>query len=228
MPKLKSQGELDEMYGRVARRYNLLNRVITFGLDGPVRRAASKLARPGRILDVGTGTGVSARDLSDVHTGSVVVGTDRSAAMLEIAAADGFGPYVRADVRVLPFADATFDSALSGFVFRPLEGDGAAVWEVYRVLKPGGRAVIYDVLRVPKGLFGLFYRLALALYIPLCAFILADDPTAYLYFTRSIRESVTADELAERFRSAGFSSVNVRKMLFGTITLLTADKPSDA
>jgi demethylmenaquinone methyltransferase/2-methoxy-6-polyprenyl-1,4-benzoquinol methylase len=228
MATIKNQNELDEMYGRVARRYNLLNRVITLGFDRRVRRAASEFARPGRILDVGAGTGISCRELLRVRPGSTVVGVDRSPEMLRIAAANGVGPYARADVRALPFADATFDSAVSGFVFRPLDGDGAAVKEIFRVLKPGGRAVVYDVLRVPPGVFGLFYRLALAFYIPLCAFILADDPAAYLYFTRSIRESVAADELAKRFESAGFSPVKVGKMLFGTVTLLTADKPPDA
>lgn len=228
MAAIKNQNELDGMYGRVAGGYDLLNKIITFGFDRRVRRAASELARPGRILDMGTGTGVSARELARIHLGSMVVGTDRSAEMLEIAVGDGAGPYVRADVRVLPFRDGVFESAAAGFVFRPIDGDRAAVEEVYRVLKPGGRAVIYDVLRVPPGAFGFFYRLALTFYVPLCAFILADDPSAYLYFTRSIRESVTADELAARFLGAGFLSVKIKRMLFGTVTLLTADKPPDA
>jgi demethylmenaquinone methyltransferase/2-methoxy-6-polyprenyl-1,4-benzoquinol methylase len=228
MAALKNQTGLDEMYGRVARRYNLLNRVITFGLDRRVRRAASRLAGPGRILDVGTGTGISRRELLKAHPDSTVIGVDRSPEMLKIAAANGTGSYARADVRVLPFPDGIFDAATAGFVFRPLDGDDAAIKEIFRVLKPGGRAVVYDVLRVPPGVFGLIYRLALAIYIPLCAFILADDPAAYLYFTRSIRESVTASELVKRFESAGFAPVNVGKMLFGTVTLLTADKPPDA
>jgi demethylmenaquinone methyltransferase/2-methoxy-6-polyprenyl-1,4-benzoquinol methylase len=228
MPKLKTQGELDAMYGRTARRYNLLNRVMTFGLDRRVRRAASASARPGRILDVGSGTGVSAAELARAHPGSTIVGIDRSVGMLRFAAPSAAGTYVRADVRTLPFRDGVFESAVAGFVFRPIDGDPAAVEEIYRVLKPGGRAVIYDVLRVPTGVFGFFYRLGLAVYVPLCAFILADDPSAYLYFTRSIRESLTAGELVERLKRVGFSAVAVKRMIFGTVTILTADKPVDA
>ncbi|UCE27090.1 MAG: class I SAM-dependent methyltransferase [Candidatus Coatesbacteria bacterium] len=228
MANPKAQSELDEVYGRTARRYDLLNRVMTFGLDRRVRRTASALVKPGLILDMGTGTGVSSRELRRAHPGSTIIGIDRSPEMLGFASAKGAGLYVRADVRVLPFRDRVFDGIAAGFVFRPIDGDGAAIEEGYRVLKPGGRAVIYDVLRVPPGVFGVFYRLALAVYIPLCAFILADDLSAYLYFTRSIRESVTADELAARFRNAGFSAVVVKSMIFATVTVLTVDKPADA
>jgi demethylmenaquinone methyltransferase/2-methoxy-6-polyprenyl-1,4-benzoquinol methylase len=228
MAYIKAQTQLDEMYGRVARRYDLLNTLMTFGLDRRVRRKASIHVRSGRIIDVGTGTGISARELRRAYPGSFIVGVDRSPEMLEIAVRDGAAHFVRGGVRSLPFSDEAFDSAVAGFIFRPLEGDRQAISEIYRVLRPGGRAVIYDTLGVPAGVFGFFYKLALVLYVRLCAFILADDTAAYLYFTRSIRESVTADELAGRLRAAGFSAVGVKQMMFGTITILTADKPEDA
>jgi len=228
MEQLKTQFELDEMYSRVARRYDLLNAVVAMGFDRRIRRVASEKTRPGLILDVGTGTGVSCRELRRVHPGSTVVGIDRSPGMLRTAAEKGIVAPVQADARALPFADGTFDGAAAGFVFRPINGDAGAAAEIYRVLKPGARAVVYDVLGVPPGIFGFFYKLALATYVPLCAFILADDPGAYLYFTRSIRESVTAGELAAVFRDAGFSRVEVERMLFGTVTIITADKPVNA
>lgn len=228
MAHIKAQNQLDEMYGRVARRYDFLNTLMTFGLDRRVRRKASKYVRSGRIVDVGTGTGISARELRRAYPGSFIVGVDRSPEMLEIAVRDGAGHFVRGGVRSLPFSNAAFDSAVAGFIFRPLEGDRRAISEIYRVLKPGGTAVVYDVLRTPAGFLGFLYRLGLKLYFPFCGFILAEDPADYLYFGESIKSSVTPDELATRFRDAGFSSVRVERMLWGTVTLLTADKPSDA
>src|ERR1700694_4397001 len=148
------------MFDRVAPRYDLLNRLLSIGTDREWRRRALDLARlgeSGRALDVGTGTGdLALALLARSPRSATVAGVDISSGMLEIAErraakAGVAARYERliASVESLPFADATFDVAMAGFVIRNVGDIPGGLREMRRVLRPGGRAVILD-LHTPR------------------------------------------------------------------------------
>jgi demethylmenaquinone methyltransferase/2-methoxy-6-polyprenyl-1,4-benzoquinol methylase len=223
---MKEQSELDELYDCIAPRYDLLNALVSFGGDGMVRRKASRMLAPGLLLDVATGSGVSARALRSAHPTATVIGVDRASGMLAVARRNGSGELVRGDVKRLPFQDSSFDGANAGFVFRPLQGDNDMIAEIKRVLKPGGRLVIYDTFRPRRGVIGLLYRIMLRLYIPVCGLLFARKASPYFFFADSIRESISGEELGERLRKAGFDPVETQTMLFGAVTIISAEKSS--
>ena len=221
---MKSQHELDKLYNHIASKYDLLNTLMSFGGDRVVRRKASRLLSSGRLLDIATGTGISARALRRAHPESVIIGVDRAAEMLSVARRSGAGDFVRGDARGLPFPDDAFDGANAGFVFRPLNSDPDMITEIYRVLKPGGKIVIYDTFRPERGFIGFLYRIMLRVYVPVCGLLFARKSSPYFFFADSIRESISDEELAEHLRGAGFAQVEIRKMLFKAITIIIAVK----
>ncbi|MCP4231040.1 MAG: class I SAM-dependent methyltransferase [bacterium] len=221
---MKSQRELDALYDHIAPKYDLLNTLMSFGMDQAIRRKCARTLASGNILDIGSGSGQGTRALQEAHQQSLVVGVDRSAGMLDVAVGKDFGKYVRGDGRKLPFPEASFDGTSIGFVARPLCGDRDVIAEVYRTLRPGGRVVVYDTFRPLPGLAGLPYKLMLRIYVPLCGLIFANDATSYLLFSEMIRESITSEELATRLEDAGFGEVSIQRMLFGAITIIIAEK----
>lgn len=221
---MKSQRELDELYDRIAPSYDLLNTLMSFGMDQIIRRRCARSLESGKILDVGSGSGRGIRSLREVHKESLVVGLDRSGGMLGIARRNYPGEYVMGDGRRLPFADASYDGISIGFVTRPLCGDREVISEAYRVTKRGGKIVVYDTFKPLSGLAGLPYKLMLLTYVPLCGLLFARDIKSYLLFSEMIRHSITGDELAKRLEETGFGAVSVRRTLFGAITIITAEK----
>ncbi len=223
-PRMKSQHELDKLYNKIAPKYDLLNTLMSFGMDQIIRRRCAHILESGSLLDVGSGSGRGTRSLREAHQGSLVVGLDRSGGMLAIARRNDSGEYVMGDGRNLPFADKVFDGISIGFVARPLCGDREVIAEAYRVTKTGGKIVVYDTFRPLPGLAGLPYKLMLLTYIPLCGLLFARDVKSYLVFSEMIRHSITGEEMAKRLKEAGFCEVSVRRTLFGAISIITGEK----
>jgi demethylmenaquinone methyltransferase / 2-methoxy-6-polyprenyl-1,4-benzoquinol methylase len=167
-----------EVFSRIARRYDTVNRVLSLGRDGAWRRAAIALLPPGRVLDLGAGTGAANREFGTRR----VVALDPSAPML------GLNPQRRrgaGDGGRLPFADASFDAVFSAFVLRNLESVPATLGEIHRVLRPGGAAAIVDLARpLPAWQRGL-HRLGTAVVLPVVG-ALFGSPREYWYLHRSL------------------------------------------
>ena len=231
-PPARDEGrarQVQTMFGRIVGRYDVMNRLMSFGMDGSWRRAAARAACPrgARVLDLGSGTGDLSREL--VRAGAAqVVGGDFTRDMVAAAArryADQRAyAWTVADVLHLPFADATFDAVTNGFLLRNVVDLPAGIAEMARVLRPGGRLVCLDMTHVPDGLFAAPYRFYFHRVMPQVAGVLSGDRAAYRYLSKSLTGYPDADGLARILRDAGLRDVAYRRLGFGSVALHTAIK----
>ena len=207
------------MFDRIAPVYDLMNRVMTAGLDGRWRAATVAAAvRPGdRVLDACCGTGDLALAARRAGAGEVV-GLDFSGRMLERARAKAPQlEWVQGDVLALPFADASFDAATVGFGVRNVDDLEAGVHELRRVLRPGGRLAILEIT-TPRGPLAVFYRIWFDRVIPLLGRVLPGG-AAYTYLPASVRRFPPPEELADLLARSGFERVRFRRFAGGIVAL---------
>ncbi len=216
-----------EMFAEIAPRYDATNKILTAGADEAWRkRAVAELAAPhgGRVLDLCCGTGDLAFHLVRTDPSLEVTGADFCGPMLDGARARapredraGRTNFIEADVMALPFPDATFDGATMGFSMRNVVDIVATLKEARRVLKPGARFVNLDVSKAPNPLFRRLFNLYFYRLVPLVGGLVGGSKTAYTYLPNSLTNYPDADELAARFRSAGFSDVRYVRLGGGAI-----------
>jgi demethylmenaquinone methyltransferase/2-methoxy-6-polyprenyl-1,4-benzoquinol methylase len=233
-----------EMFGRIARQYDRMNRLMTVGRDRAWRRyAVAQVVARGtepelepegaarRVLDVATGTGELALEALAQDPTLEVVGLDFSPQMLALAQDKAAGavagsasgrvglPLVAGDALQLPFADAAFDSILTGFALRNVTDISAAFAEMARVTRPGGRLACLEIskprLPVFRQLFAFyFYRL-----VPLLGKRLAREDAAYSYLPHSLTTFLTPDELSSVMRRSGWRGVRYRRLMLGAVAV---------
>ena len=206
------------MFDRIAPVYDVMNRVMTAGLDRRWRRLTAEAAvRPGdRVLDACCGTGDLA--LACARAGGRVSGLDFSERMLERARRKGPGlEWVQGDLLALPFEDGSFDAATVGFGVRNVEDVAAAFRELRRVLRPGGTLAVLEITR-PRGLLRHFYGVWFDRVVPLLGRVLPGG-AAYAYLPASVRRFPGPEDLAEQMRRAGFAGVRFRLFAGGIVAL---------
>jgi demethylmenaquinone methyltransferase/2-methoxy-6-polyprenyl-1,4-benzoquinol methylase len=210
--------EVRGMFDRIAPVYDVMNRVMTAGLDRSWRRlAAQAVVRPGDlVLDACCGTGDLA--LAAEREGGVVTGLDFSARMLERARRNSTSvEWVHGDMLDLPFAAGTFDAITVGFGVRNVDGLERGLAELRRVLRPGGRLAILEITQ-PRGLLRPFFDVWFDRIVPLLGRALPGG-SAYTYLPASVRRFPTAEGLVALMERAGFGGVRYR-LLGGTIVAL--------
>lgn len=221
------------MFGRIAGRYDLLNRLMTVGQDRRWRRIVVRMADlppGGALLDVGTGTGDIALEALHQRPDARAVGVDFTRAMLHIGQARANGSqvgWVEGDALALPFSDGAFDAAASGYLIRNVADVPGAFREQMRVVRPGGRVVCLDTTP-PRGPLRPLVLLHLRVVIPLLGRIVAGDPAAYAYLPESTQGFKTAEELADIMRVAGLVDVRCRRLALGAMAIHSGVRPQEA
>lgn len=227
----KDPRQVRYMFGRIVPRYDLLNRLMSLGMDGGWRRLAAQAAVPrdALALDLGTGTGDLALELAG-QGAARVVGADFSREMLVAASAKTAArrveiPLVMADALRLPFPDQTFDCLTNAFLLRNLTDLRAGLAEMARVLRPGGRLVCLDITQPPSGPFGAVYRLYFRSLLPHLAGALSGDWAAYRYLPNSLKGFPDRQSLSGLLSGLGLVDVRSQGLGGGTIALHSARKP---
>lgn len=219
---------VEKMFDQVAKRYDLLNRLLTAGLDQHWRRLAVKMTAAdenSRVLDACAGTGDLAFMIQSL-TQAQVVGVDFSREMLEIAkgkaAKLGVGESVSfevASVDDLPFPDDQFDAITIGFGLRNTSDYAGVLKEFRRVVKPGGRVVVLEFSMPTFAPFRSFYRGYLSTVVPAIGRLFADDFGSYKYLADSIKQFPVQKALAEMMRSVGWTDVRYKNLLGGIVAI---------
>lgn len=221
-----------KMFGRIADRYDLLNRLMTFGRDTHWRHesvATLQLGPGAWALDLGSGTGDLAFELARHHSGTHIVAADFTPEMLRLGHGrdlDGRINWIMADALALPFKPDTFAGVVSGFLMRNMGDLTRGLSEQHRVLKrgssltPPGRAVILET-SPPTGLMRPLIAIHLRVVIPVLGALIAGDPSAYRYLPSSTEGFLLPEELSERMQSIGFHAVSYVLRMFGTIAIHT-------
>jgi len=223
------------MFDAIARRYDLMNAVLSVGLDRIWRRQAVAELAPtpgGRYLDVGCGTGDVGIEILRQCRSARVVGLDPAERMLAIARAktaaagfdDAVAEFQAGDAMALPFDDGRFNGVVTAFCIRNVADRLAAMREMRRVLHPGGRLVILE-LSVPRSrILAAGHRLYNRFVVPLAGRLIARSPDAYRYLVDSVADFPRADEVADMLSRAGFAGPRSRPVHGGIVTLFTADR----
>ena len=224
----KRPREVAQMFDGVARRYDVTNTVLSFGQDHRWRRRTRQCLEltPGqRVLDLAAGTGVSTAELA--RSGVTAVACDFSLGMLRAGRTSRRRralPFVAGDATRLPFVDDSFDAATISFGLRNVSDVPAALREMARVVRPGGRLVICEFSRPTWRPFRVLYLNYLMRALPAVARRVSSNAEAYVYLAESIRAWPAQVELAARIAGNGWTNVRHRNLTGGIVALHLAEK----
>jgi demethylmenaquinone methyltransferase/2-methoxy-6-polyprenyl-1,4-benzoquinol methylase len=210
------------MFDTIAPRYDLVNRIMTFGLDRRWRAAAVQalgLPSRARVLDLACGTGDLCRDLS--RHGYQPLGVDLSFGML--AHSTTTAPLVECDALALPLAAATLDGAVSGFALRNFIALEPVFAELSRVVRPGGRVSLLDVSSPTNPVLRVGHAVYFGHVVPRIGAVLSDRD-AYRYLPRSVAYLPSPARMEQELRAAGFEAVRRRQLSGGVTQLFTATR----
>ena len=224
------------MFDAIAGRYDLVNRVMSFGTDQSWRRAAVEALaippdRPVRILDVATGTADVALRVLARHPRARVDGIDPSANMLSVAAAKASARALKdrlalheGDARALPWLDATFDGCIIAFGIRNVPDRPRALSEMARVVRPGARVVVLELTEPRAPLLGPIARFHVHRLVPRLGALLSGK-REYDYLQRSIARFPPQEVFAETMRAAGLEVERLIPRMFGAATIFVGRRP---
>lgn len=227
---------IQAMFDRIAARYDILNRIISFRLDNKWRsKVIKEVLKSGKpfILDLGAGTGdLTFAAAKQIIGSGRIVGLDFSLEMLKLArskqntAKNGAKTcFIQGNATFSPFKDAAFDGVMTAFVLRNVSDLPLFFAHAFRVLKSGGRFVSLDMFPPGKTWFSPLYALYFYHLVPWIGGLLAHDHGAYKYLAKSVESFQPPERVAQLLQEAGFSQVTMRKFLNGAICMHVAEKP---
>ena len=216
------------MFTRIARRYDLMNSLMTGGRHHAWRRRVADTAAGapgGPVLDLATGTADLAIAVRARTPGRFVAGADFAEGMLRVGQAKlrerrvARAQLLAADALALPFRDGAFACVMSAFLLRNLEDLERGLAEMRRVTVRGGRVVTLDIVRPAQPLWGAVFGAYFNRVVPAIGAFVAGDRQAYTYLPQSVDRFVTPDELVELMAKVGLREVTYRRFGLGTIAL---------
>ena len=225
----KEPEEVAGMFDATAKRYDLLNSLLSAGNDKLWRIHMQRAVRPQpgeRILDVAAGTGASAAPMA--KAGALVTALDISHGMLEEGRKRHPDiEFVHGSAEELPFDDDSFDAVAISFGLRNVQQPRVALSEFHRVLKPGGRLLICEFSQPPVGVVRKTYELYLRTAVPGMARLASSNREAYRYLVESISSWPDQQTLSQWIRTAGFTRVAHRDLTLGVVALHRGRKPTE-
>jgi demethylmenaquinone methyltransferase/2-methoxy-6-polyprenyl-1,4-benzoquinol methylase len=224
---------VQEMFSRIASRYDLMNRLMTAGQDIRWRKWVIEKAQippDGHILDLGAGTGDLAREALRQAPACQVFAADFTLEMMRVGKASHLSDdkslhWTTADAAQLPFPDQSFDAVVSGFLLRNVVDLLLCLQEQFRVLKPGGRIVSLDTTPPPQNLLNPFMQFHLHTVIPTLGKALTGQQDAYHYLPNSTEGFLRPEQLTMRMSKVGFEHVRYQRLMFGAIAIHWGEKP---
>ena len=239
LPIDRDPSRIEAMFGGIASRYDLMNRIMTVGLDGRWRRMAAreaKLSAGEQALDACCGTGDLTFSLADACPACHVTGLDFTPAMIARAREKATvrerrglpvpHAFVAGDLLALPFSDGEFAAVTVGWGVRNVPDVPRAFREMARVTRPGGRVVCLESTQAPDGLGRRFHDLWLGRVVPILGRVVTGDPSAYAYLPASVAAFPRAGELAAIMAGAGLANVRYRRLGFGAVALHVGEVPA--
>ena len=216
-----------QMFGAIARRYDLANHTLSCGIDFYWRkRAANTVAswRPGKIVDLATGTGDLALALQKKLPEAQVTGVDFLPEMLELAQRKGVRQTILADAMKLPFPDASFDCVTIAFGLRNMENWRDALAEMSRVLRRDGHLLVLEFSLPTSAIVRTIYRFYLHRCLPLLGSFLTGRKSAYDYLGDSIEEFPSGRAMLDLIEASGFRHATLQPLSCGIASIYTAQK----
>lgn len=226
--------KVSRMFGRIAERYDLMNRLMTFGMDRFWRRflvEAAAVPNEGRLLDVGTGTGDIGIEALRINPSLKVTGVDLTLEMMQVGMRRSEGRKIgwcRSDAFELPFMDDTFDSVTSGYLARNVKDVKKVFEEQMRVVKPGGIVVCLDTSPVPKNILKPVILFYLKVVIPILGYLVTRNSKAYRYLPESTQAFMEPEAMASVMKNIGFKDVSYRRFMFGTMAVHWGTLPKES
>jgi demethylmenaquinone methyltransferase/2-methoxy-6-polyprenyl-1,4-benzoquinol methylase len=216
---------VQSMFGRIAHRYDLLNRLMTLGRDISWRKQAIgklEIKAGDTVLDLGAGTGDIAFEATRRHPEAFVVASDFTIEMVLVGKQRSAGnkvTWVIADAMHLPFASECADAVVSGYLLRNVPDIDQTLSEHHRVMKLGGRTASLDTTPPRNNMLRPLLEFYLHRVIPVLGKLVAGDTEAYTYLPSSTDQFLTAETLVERLEQAGFTGVGFVRKMFGTMAI---------
>jgi demethylmenaquinone methyltransferase/2-methoxy-6-polyprenyl-1,4-benzoquinol methylase len=219
-----------EMFTRISTRYDLMNRIMTFGQDAVWRRQVVALLHPQdqeTYVDLGAGTGDLSVAIRQISPETQIIAVDLTMAMVRRGrekTKDLGISWIIADAQALPFADRSFTGIVTGYLLRNVSDIDSALSEQFRVTRPAGNLVSLDTTPPVGNVFYPLIYFYLKWVIPLIGKLVTGDTAAYKYLPESTRNHLPAEKLAEKMVNAGYKTVFFRKLMFGSMAIHTAQK----
>ena len=218
----KQAEQVRAMFTQIAGRYDLMNRLMSFGQDVFWRRKMmSRINFPPRavVLDLGAGTGDLSREVRRLADDVSIIAADFTLDMLEAGKEWQSISRCNADAMRLPFENNRFDVVVSGFLVRNVESVEQTLAEMVRVLKPGGQLLILDMTRPRSKVLAPFIRFYLNRVVPLLGTLVTSQKEAYTYLPDSTQSFLKAEELAKKMKTSGLQNVDFETLNFGTVAI---------